>query len=120
MPESPEVEALAAFLDAHATGRRLGAIDLEEFGALKTRERPLGALTGATIGAVRRYGKHLDVQTDAGHRVIAFGRSGWARWDGEAAPGAAPVIARMPLEGALLELTDSGRSRRGAGSRRTS
>ncbi|GEP46769.1 Fpg/Nei family DNA glycosylase [Microbacterium saccharophilum] len=108
MPESPEVQALAEFLAEHAVSRRIETVDLDEFRALKTRDRPLTELSGATITGVRRFGKHLDLQTDAAHLVISFGRAGWARWDGEAAPDEAPVIARLPLDGALLELTDAG------------
>lgn len=108
MPESPEVQALAEFLAEHAVSRRIETVDLDEFRALKTRDRPLAELDGATITGIRRFGKHLDLQTDAAHLVISFGRAGWARWDGEAAPDDAPVIARMPLNGALLELTDAG------------
>ncbi len=108
MPESPEVQALAQFLDEHARARRIEVIDLDEFRALKTRERPLSELSGAAITGIHRFGKHLDVETDAAHLVISFGRAGWARWNGDAAPDAAPVVARIPLEGALLELTDAG------------
>lgn len=112
MPESPEVQALAEFLAEHAVSRRIETVDLDEFRALKTRDRPLAELDGATITGIRRFGKHLDLQTDAAHLVISFGRAGWARWDGEAAPDDAPVIARIPLSGAphgaLLELTDAG------------
>src|SRR5690606_3190487 len=107
-PESPEVDALAAFLSDHMTSRRIENIELDEFRALKTRQRPLAELTGATVTGTRRFGKHLDLETDAAHLVISFGRAGWARWNGDAAPDDAPVIARLPLEGALLELTDAG------------
>ncbi|BDV31040.1 DNA-formamidopyrimidine glycosylase family protein [Microbacterium terricola] len=108
MPESPEVQALAEFLDARTRSGRIEGIDLDEFRALKTRQRPLTELAGATISAVRRFGKHLDVQTDAAHLVISFGRAGWARWNGEAAPGAAPVIGRIAVGDDLIELTDAG------------
>jgi formamidopyrimidine-DNA glycosylase len=108
MPESPEVQALAEFLGENATNRSIRSIDLDEFRALKTRQRPLDELAGATITGVQRFGKHLDVETDAAHLVISFGRAGWARWNGEAAPDAPPVIAAIPLDGALLELTDAG------------
>lgn len=108
MPESPEVQALAEFLDEHMVSRRIQTIELDEFRALKTRRRPLAELDGATVTGIRREGKHLDVQTDRAHLVVSFGRAGWARWNGDAAPGDAPVIVRMPLDGALLELTDAG------------
>ncbi|GAA3915499.1 DNA-formamidopyrimidine glycosylase family protein [Microbacterium invictum] len=108
MPESPEVQALAEFLDEHARARSIEAVELDEFRALKTRGRSLSELAGATITGIRRRGKHLDVATGAAHLVISLGRAGWARWNGEVAPGEAPVLARIPLAGALIELTDAG------------
>jgi formamidopyrimidine-DNA glycosylase len=108
MPESPEVQALAEFLDDNARSRSIRSIDLDEFRALKTRQRPLDELTGATITGIQRFGKHIDIETDVANLVISFGRAGWARWDGQAAPDAPPVIGRIALDGALLELTDAG------------
>ncbi|GAA3628511.1 Fpg/Nei family DNA glycosylase [Microbacterium awajiense] len=108
MPESPEVQALAEFLSDNATRRRVEAVDIAEFRAQKTRDRPLATLVGARIDRVRRFGKHVDIATDAGHLVVTFGRAGWARWNGDAAADDAPVIARIDLDGAVLEFTDGG------------
>lgn len=108
MPESPEVQALAEFLDENATTRTVEAVDVAEFRAQKTRDRPLSTLVGARIDGVRRFGKHVDIGTDAGHLVVTFGRAGWARWDGDAAPDDAPVIATFDLSGAVLQFTDGG------------
>ncbi|GAA5028815.1 DNA-formamidopyrimidine glycosylase family protein [Microbacterium fluvii] len=108
MPESPEVQALAEFLDERLTSRRITRVEVDEFRAIKTRDRPPASLEGATVTGVRRFGKHLSVSTDAGALVISFGRAGWARWNGEAAPGGAPVIARIELDDDMLDLTDAG------------
>lgn len=113
MPESPEVESLGGFLRANAVGRRVRAVDLVEFGALKTRARPPRELDGRTITGVRRFGKHLALDSDGPTLVVSFGRAGWARWEEE--PSSAdgtdlpPVIARIEFDGgAELLLTDAG------------
>ncbi len=111
MPESPEVDALAEFLRSHAVGRRIGSLDLDEFRALKTRDRPLRELEGRTVTGVRRFGKHLSLDTDGPRLLLSFGRAGWARWTDGSEPGAdaAPVIARIVFEGgAELAVTDAG------------
>lgn len=114
MPESPEVDALAGFLRANATGRVIRDVDLEEFRALKTRDRPLAELHGRTVAGFRRFGKHISLDTDGPSLLIGFGRAGWARWsEGEARepddPDAPPVIARVRFQdGAELAVTDAG------------
>lgn len=113
MPESPEVDALAGFLRAELPGRTIRALELEEFRVLKTRDRPPGELAGRTVTGVRRFGKHIALDTDAPGLLVSFGRAGWARWsDGpppEPDPGAPPVVARVEFDdGAELGLTDAG------------
>lgn len=114
MPESPEVDALGGFLRSHAVSRVIRSVDLDEFRALKTRNRPLGELEGRTVTGVRRFGKHLALDTDGPSLLVSFGRAGWARWSdgperGEPEPGAAPVIARVGFDdGAELAVTDAG------------
>jgi formamidopyrimidine-DNA glycosylase len=120
MPESPEVDSLGGFLRAHLVGRRIASIDLDEFRALKTRARPLRELHGRTVTGVRRFGKHLALDTDGPTLLVSFGRAGWARWREDATnpeptgpepadADAPPVIARVALEGgAELAVTDAG------------
>lgn len=113
MPESPEVDALAAEVRTRLVGARIDGLDLEEFGALKTRRRALDELNGRTITGIRRFGKHLAIDTDGPILVVGFGRAGWMRWDDgapqDAAEPAPPAIARLSFAGedALL-LTDAG------------
>ena len=115
MPESPEVDSLGGFLRSHAVGRRIRAVDLVEFRALKTRDRPVRELDGRTVSGVRRFGKHLVLDTDGPSLLLSFGRAGWARWsDGPEAPDAdgsdaPPVIARILFDdSAEIAVTDAG------------
>ncbi|WP_203137254.1 DNA-formamidopyrimidine glycosylase family protein [Microbacterium sp. JZ31] len=119
MPESPEVDALAGILQIRLVGREVREVDLEEFRALKTRNRPLTELVGRTVTGVRRFGKHVSLDTSEPGRsgpslLIGFGRAGWAFWVEEDAEEQAPVIARIRFGGAEgddgeeLALTDAG------------
>jgi formamidopyrimidine-DNA glycosylase len=112
MPESPEVDALAGFLRATATGRVIAGIELEEFRAWKSRDRPPEQLHGRTVTGVRRFGKHVALDTDGPSLLIGFGRAGWARWreGGDPEPDdAPPAIARIGFEdGAELAVSDAG------------
>jgi formamidopyrimidine-DNA glycosylase len=92
MPELPEVQALAAFLESRARGRRIARVEMLSFAALKTVDPPISALVGRAIGACNRRGKFLLVETvgddaaDAGTApaplwlVVHFARAGWLRW----------------------------------------
>ena len=118
MPESPEVDALAGLLRSRTTGRGIRSIELEEFRVLKTRNRRTEELADRTVTGVRRFGKHVSLDTDGPGMLISFGRAGWARWadaaEAETPPdpsdvGAAPVVARITFaDGAEIALTDAG------------
>ena len=115
MPESPEVDALAAFLRDTLRGAQVGDTDLAEFRALKTRDRPLTQVSGHVVAEVRRYGKHIALLTDGPVLVISFGRAGWATWaagsgaSADPTADAPPVIATLDFPGrGVLALTDAG------------
>ena len=125
MPESPEVEVLARFVAERTRGRRIRTVELDEFRALKSRNRPLAELAGRTVTDVRRHGKHLAVATDGPVLVVSFGRAGWLRWvpaadpaadpaddadpaADDAPPAAAPIGALTLEDGASFVLTDAG------------
>lgn len=111
MPESPEVDALAGELRTSLVGTRIAALDLEEYGALKTRGRALAEMAGREVTGIRRFGKHLAIETDGPTLVVSFGRAGWMRWESDVMPDAesAPVIGRLALEGGrALLITDAG------------
>lgn len=111
MPESPEVEALAEFLDGRLAGSEIVGVDLLEFRTLKTRARPLDELVGRRVEAVSRLGKHLDLAVGGVHLVVSLGRHGWVRWTeaGETPAAGPPALASLAFaDGALMELTDAG------------
>jgi formamidopyrimidine-DNA glycosylase len=115
MPESPEVQALADFLDARLAGLALQDVDLVEFRALKTRARPLSSLTGRRVEGVRRIGKHVDLRLDEGHLLVSLGRYGWVRWredavaEGDPPADAPPALAVLAFDdGGVMETTDAG------------
>ncbi|MGO1279852.1 MAG: DNA-formamidopyrimidine glycosylase family protein, partial [Cellulosimicrobium funkei] len=106
MPELPEVEALARFLDDRATGRTVVAADVAQIAALKTFDPPVSALVGRVVTGARRHGKWLDLvlaETGVGtgvpgpdaevHLVFHLARGGWLRWS-EKAP-TTPVRPRL-------------------------
>nr|WP_274638053.1 DNA-formamidopyrimidine glycosylase family protein [Microbacterium bovistercoris] len=112
MPESPEVQALAETLDGRLSGCRIQAVDLVEFRAMKTRDRPLSDLVGTGIRGVGRIGKYVDIALDTGHAVVSLGRHGWMRWT-EAGGGAdddtqAPALVVLTIDDGTLALTDAG------------
>jgi len=103
MPELPEVQALAAFLESKARGRRIARVEMLSFAALKTAAPPASILVGRTILGCGRRGKFLLVETsenggDAASSgapiwlAVHFSRAGWLRWhdapDGSAQAGA--------------------------------
>jgi formamidopyrimidine-DNA glycosylase len=121
MPESPEVEVLARHVRARAEGRRIVALELEEFRVLKTRDRRAEELAGATVSSVARHGKHLSIATDGPVLVVSFGRAGWLRdivppqqaADGDtsevAAGAVAAPVARLRFDdGTGFVFTDAG------------
>ena len=123
MPELPEVQELANFLDAHTTGRTIRTVDVLLPKAVKTQTPPITALVGAQVTAVTRIAKMLDVAVESPadgilHAVIHFGHDGWALWH-DSAPddlrraGEATLMARVRLSGdgsagPAFDLTDAG------------
>ncbi|MFE2262507.1 Fpg/Nei family DNA glycosylase [Streptomyces griseosporeus] len=119
MPELPEVEALKDFLTEHLVGHEIVRVLPVAISVLKTYDPPLTALEGAGVTAVHRYGKFLDVATDAGpHLVTHLARAGWLHWkdrlpDGPPRPGKGPLALRVALEtGAGFDLTEAGTQKR--------
>ena len=119
MPELPEVESLAAFLRAHATGRTVARADAASFSVLKTFDPPLTSLAGQVISGVGRHGKFLDICTDQDlHLIIHLARAGWLRWREDLPsippkPGKGPLAFRLALDdGSGFDLTEQGTHKR--------
>jgi DNA-formamidopyrimidine glycosylase len=118
MPELPEVEALAAFLRARASGHVIARAEAASFAVLKTFDPPLSALSGLTIGEVGRHGKFLDLSCGDLHLVIHLARAGWLRWrddlpDKPLRPGKSPLAFRLALDdGSGFDLTEAGTQKR--------
>jgi formamidopyrimidine-DNA glycosylase len=96
VPEMPEVEALARFLAAHCTGRRVARCELASFAALKTVDPPLDSLVGCTVASVGRRGKYLCTELDDRWLVLHLARGGWVRWS-DALPSTRARPSRSPL-----------------------
>ncbi|MEV8634753.1 DNA-formamidopyrimidine glycosylase family protein [Streptosporangium sp. NPDC051023] len=125
MPELPEVESLAEFLREHAVGRRVMAVDVFAFQALKTVDPPVTALRGLTVTDVARHGKFLDLDCGGLRFVTHLARAGWLRWHDDFSgakpvrPGKGPLAVRVRLapyeEGGAepgFELTEAGTQKR--------
>ena len=118
MPELPEVELLAAFLRARASGHVIARAEAASFAVLKTFDPPLSALTGLTIGDIGRQGKFLDLSCGDLHLAIHLARAGWLRWrddlpDKPVRPGKSPLAFRLALDdGSGFDLTEAGTQKR--------
>ncbi|GAA1970336.1 Fpg/Nei family DNA glycosylase [Isoptericola halotolerans] len=133
MPELPEVEALARFLDERTTGRTVVSADVAAIAALKTHHPPVTALVGGTVDGAVRHGKWLDLavapdprasEPGALHLVFHLARGGWVRWH-ETAPttpvrprlggssrGAALALRLRLDDGSGIDLTEAGTRKR--------
>jgi formamidopyrimidine-DNA glycosylase len=118
MPELPEVEALSHFLDERVRGRRVEAVQLLSFAALKTFDPPLDALAGRELQGCTRRGKFLALQAETVFLVAHLARAGWVRWrpELEIKPGRlgrSPLALRIRLDGGSgMELTEQGTEKR--------
>jgi len=119
VPELPEVQALVTDLRGRLLGRTVDRLVLVSFAALKTFDPPATALQGATVTAVDRHGKYLDLCfSDAAigdvHMLVHLARAGWLRWrDSAPSPvrpgGKGPLAARLVLDdGSGFDLTEAG------------
>ncbi len=124
MPESPEVQELASFLDAHTVGREVRTFDVLLPKALKTAQPSPADLVGRRITAVSRLGKMIDIATSDRegavlHVIVHFGHDGWVLWhdrapEGLKRAGEATLMARVRLgvagsdAGPGFDLTDAG------------
>jgi len=128
VPELPEVESLAAYLRATATGLRVARVELAAISALKTFDPPVTALQGARVVDAGRRGKFLDVvladeDGEVIHLVTHLARAGWLHWRKEMSatppkPGKGPLAFRVAFvddDGVAaggFDLTEAGTQKR--------
>jgi formamidopyrimidine-DNA glycosylase len=114
VPELPEVQALADFLDGRMVGRVVTDVELGSIAVLKTFDPPPDALVGRPVDAVTRHGKFVDVDVDGTHLVFHLARAGWLRWYDEVPatrvrPGKTPIALRVRLDDdSGFDLTEAG------------
>lgn len=70
MPELPEVEIVARRASTALAGRRIAAVNVVGFNALRSLDPPPASLDGAVLTAVRRRGKLLLFDTDGDHLLL--------------------------------------------------
>jgi formamidopyrimidine-DNA glycosylase len=106
VPELPEVDAIATFLDERMSGNILARLDLTSIPALKTVDPPIEALAGRVVVGVRRRGKYLIIDAsladDPLFLVTHLARAGWVQWredvpTGRPKPGKGPLALRIQL-----------------------
>ncbi|GAA3010190.1 Fpg/Nei family DNA glycosylase [Streptomyces fulvorobeus] len=118
MPELPEVQALRVFLDGHLVGKEIARVLPLAISVLKTYDPPVSALEGATVTAVTRHGKFLDITAGKLHLVTHLARAGWLQWKDTfpatpPRPGKGPLALRVVLAGGDgFDLTEMGTAKR--------
>lgn len=101
MPELPEVEALARFIDARTAGARIAAVTLASLSALKTVSPSLSDLAGRVVAGAERRGKFLVLSTVDGPALVwHLSLGGWVQWkddppSGPVRPGKGPLALRI-------------------------
>ncbi len=124
MPESPQVQALADFLDGRCRGATLLPVEVTAFSVLKTVDPAVAARAGMECVDVRRRGKFLAFglagpPVGEAALVVHLARAGWLAWRDDvpttpARPGRGPLMLRLnwiDTDGAAVgrvDLTEAG------------
>ncbi|MEY2397421.1 MAG: formamidopyrimidine-DNA glycosylase [Actinomycetota bacterium] len=118
MPELPEVEALARFLDEKIAGHQITKARVAHIAALKTFDPPIDALVGRTVQRVTRRGKYVEVDTGGIWLVTHLSRGGWIKWHDVVPttpikPTKSPLAFRVAIDnGSGFDMTEMGTDRR--------
>ncbi|HUR76661.1 MAG TPA: DNA-formamidopyrimidine glycosylase family protein [Acidimicrobiales bacterium] len=118
MPELPEVEALARFLDERIVGRAITKARVAHIAALKTYDPPIESLEGRTVERVTRRGKYVQVSTGDIWLVTHLARGGWIKWHDIAPttpikPTKSPLAFRVVLDNKSgFDMTEMGTEKR--------
>ena len=114
MPELPEVEALATFLDERLRDLAVTGVQLGSVAVLKTYDPAPDALAGSLVAPVRRHGKFVDIDCDGLHLVFHLAKAGWLTWAETAKttrlrPGRGAVALRVTFsDDSGFDLTEAG------------
>lgn len=114
MPELPEIEALASYLNARAVTHTVNRVNLTAISALKTYDPPITDLQNGTIEDAKRHGKFLDITVSGTHLIVHLARAGWLRYQEELSPaplrpGKSPIALRVYLDdGSGFDFTEAG------------
>jgi formamidopyrimidine-DNA glycosylase len=125
MPELPEVQAIADYVDGRAAGLPIRRVDVASLAVLKTADPPYTALTGRIIESAGRIGKYLVIATTSDEPgtlflIIHLSRAGWLRWSDNLSPapprpgGKGPIALRVHcgLPGEGFDVTEAGTQKR--------
>ena len=119
MPEMPEVESLARWLDQRTKGLSFARLDILAISALKTYDPPVSALVGQKVSGWSRRGKYLICSTDQGlFLCVHLARAGWIRWTDDQTSGPAkltkgPQALRVAFDdGSGFTATEAGTDKR--------
>ncbi|WP_328857291.1 Fpg/Nei family DNA glycosylase [Williamsia herbipolensis] len=134
MPELPEVQAIADYVDGRAAGLPIRRVDVASLAVLKTADPPYSAMAGRIVAGVHRIGKYLVISTDPAeaaptgpdaerdviHLVIHLSRAGWLRWSSNLSQtpprpgGKGPIALRVHcgLPGEGFDVTEAGTQKR--------
>jgi formamidopyrimidine-DNA glycosylase len=118
MPELPELQALAEFLNDRARGIRVERCELAAIAALKTFDPPLDVLIGRTFTSCTRRGKYLCADLEGTWLVTHLARGGWVKWSeslptAPARPGRGPLALRVGFsDGSGIDVTEMGTEKR--------
>src|SRR5579872_3985358 len=118
MPELPEVESLARFLDERMQNHAVTRAELASLSALKTYDPPLSAIVGSVVTVVVRQGKYLLIGVAPLTVAVHLSRAGWVQWretltPTRPKPGKGPLALRLGLDdGAGFDLTEQGTEKR--------
>ena len=111
MPELPELEVVRERLAPRLLGREVRDVSVSPRLGFLLRTPPqelAGALRGRAFTSVWRRGKHLVLDSSAGHLVVNPMLGGRFMWTGASTRVAADTVVRFILEGGdELRLTDS-------------
>jgi formamidopyrimidine-DNA glycosylase len=118
VPELPEVEALARFLNEKCSGETIERAEVAALSALKTYAPPIDTLRGQVVEGTDRRGKYLGVRAGTCWLVMHLARGGWIQWrdvtpPARARPGRGPLALRVGLSGGGgFDVTEQGTEKR--------